>query len=239
MAGSIKRKEKELTVAGKEARKRKEVLVKQKAKKWRKKYMERREKREEAGRINYERLRFWPKKVYRVTLHLDTAIDTPTSSRRGSIDSVTLAHGHSPSLGSKEKGHKSDSEATGDPKTISLSLSYVAREAAWLPRYDLNISSLKKTATITYRAEFTNGTSEVWKDAKVSLSTSQTSFTGLDDATPSLNPWRIALTKGSDKHPESGALRSWQEMNAKTHGGPRHAAAPFINRSDFFGETTT
>jgi hypothetical protein len=81
---------------------------------------------------------------------------------------------------------------------VTLSLSYVTTSAFWSPRYDLNISSVQKIATIVYRAEFRNGTSETWKDAKLILSTSQTSYAGLEDKAPTMNPWHVRLTRLQD-----------------------------------------
>ncbi|KAF7589073.1 hypothetical protein BBP40_004778 [Aspergillus hancockii] len=46
---------------------------------------------------------------------------------------------------------------------------------------------------MAYRAEFRNSSSETWKDAQVTLSTSQASFSKLEERIPSLQPWYIKL----------------------------------------------
>ncbi|RPB14094.1 hypothetical protein P167DRAFT_572644 [Morchella conica CCBAS932] len=80
-------------------------------------------------------------------------------------------------------------------KGPSLRISYVTGEAGWKPRYDIRLDSTSETALLTYRAEFTNNTGETWTDAAVTLSTSQTSFTGLEDKVPWLDSWRMNLRK--------------------------------------------
>ncbi|EON64739.1 hypothetical protein W97_03972 [Coniosporium apollinis CBS 100218] len=228
----VARKEKEKWKAGKDERSRKEKLEKEKEKERVKKERQKAERRKEAQRVKEERMKFWPKKVYRVVLHLETPLDTPGSSRRGSIDSVTLAQGQSPSLPKEqpEQGGNAPAETR-----LSLSLSYVTSEASWRPRYDLSISSLKKTAKISYRAEFTNGTSETWKDAKVSLSTSQTSYTGLDDTVPYMDAWRVRLDKDSGHSSSDGAM-SYQELHKPRVG---NSAPSRVNRYELFGVDRT
>merc|ERR1711881_721525 len=95
-------------------------------------------------------------------------------------------------------------------RAVTLSLSYVTDAAFWTPRYDLNISSQQKSATIVYRAEFSNGTSETWKDTKVILSTSQTSYSGLDDKAPFMQSWQVKLGKSWDNN--AGGLLSSSEQ---------------------------
>jgi hypothetical protein len=93
---------------------------------------------------------------------------------------------------------------------VTLLLSYVTNSAFWTPRYDLTISSQQKSATIVYRAEFSNGTSETWKDAKVILSTSQTSYSGLDDKAPFMQSWQVKLGRSWENN--AGGLLSSSEM---------------------------
>src|SRR5690606_12761518 len=54
--------------------------------------------------------------------------------------------------------------------------------------------SNKPKATLTYHAHFYNRTWETWKEAMITLSTSQTAFTGINDTIPSLDPWKVGLT---------------------------------------------
>jgi hypothetical protein len=80
-------------------------------------------------------------------------------------------------------------------KGPSLRISYVTGGAGWKPRYDMRLDTTSETALLTYRAEFSNNTGETWTDATVTLSTSQTSFTGLEDKVPWLDSWRMNLRK--------------------------------------------
>ena len=162
----------------------------------------RQEKLATKRRIKDERIEFWPKKVFRVVLSLDTNSEmTPASSRRGSIDSLG----------------KPLPEVPPAFCQISLSLSYITSSAFWLPRYDPSLSTPTQSGDLVYRAEFCDTTSETWKDAKVTLSISQTSFQGLGEPIPSLTTWHIRLSKmlGSQTDSSSGALVSTHGMDYK------------------------
>jgi hypothetical protein len=207
------RKEAEKKRVGRDGEKQKQKLRKEKQKVAEKKFRQKQERAREVQRIRDERLKFWPSHVFRVTLRLEASIDTPGSSRRNSMDTLTLAGAGNTNL------DKNGVETTlSADRSISLSLSYVTNGAFWSPRYDLNISSLHKTASIVYRAEFSNGTSETWKDAKVILSTSQTSYSGLDDKAPFMKPWHVKLGKSYEQG--AGGLLSLEELN-----GPRYRNA--------------
>lgn len=209
---------KKQTKATDAAAKEKEKAGKAKAKLAEKKRRAREEKLDAKLRIEDERVEFWPRKVFRVVLSLDTNSDmTPASSRRGSIDSLA----------------KPLPEVSSGSCQISISLSYITSSAYWFPRYDLSLNTPTRSGVLVYRAEFCNTTSETWKDAKVILSTSQTSFQGLGEPIPSLTPWRIRLNKmfGSQIDNASGALVSPYEMEYKRKvqvdsvskiGEPRH-----------------
>ncbi|KAF2019063.1 hypothetical protein BU24DRAFT_312481, partial [Aaosphaeria arxii CBS 175.79] len=192
----IKRKEYERSKAGKESMKQREREDRQKEKERLRKARQRAEKTKQARYLRQERLRYWPKKVYRVTLMLEiSSLDTPNSSRRGSMDS----------------------------------LSYVTREAGWNPRYDVRISTIQKTATIIYRTEFLNRTSETWKDAKLSFSTSQTSYQGLSDVVPFMHAWRIKLSRYDNGN--GGLLSTEEASKSRVH----RVGFDTFNRSDLFG----
>lgn len=227
---NIAKKESEKTKAMaphlKRQRKEKEARIKQ----WQQKNRQNNERWKEAQRVKEERLKFWPKKVYRILVSLETAstLDTPSSSRRGSMDSVTLARGYAPDT-KGTKNPDAPSSSGGDSTNVSLFLSYVTRDASWSPRYDLSISSVQKSATIAYRAEFVNGTSETWKDAQLILSTSQTSYQGLEDKVPFMHAWRVRL----GKHQDQGLL-SPEETNKPRYG---NAVAPVTNRNELFGSS--
>ena len=222
----MKRKEHLKIQAGKDAAKRKERAEKQKAKERRSRELKKAEKRKERNYLKQERMRYWAKKVYKITLLLESAsLDTPGSSRRNSLDTVTLA---STSQQVVKSPKSPDTESTMSQPT-SLLLSYVTKEAGWSPRYDLRISSVQKTATIIYRTEFLNRTSEIWKDAKMSFSTSQTSYAGLDDVVPFMHAWHIKLSRYNSG---DGGLLSTEE-SAKPRGG--RPGLENFNRADVFG----
>lgn len=100
-------------------------------------------------------------------------------------------------------------------KGPSLRISYVTGEAGWKPRYDIRLDSTSETALLTYRAQFANNTGETWTDAAVTLSTSQTSFTGLEDKVPWLDSWRMNLRKDAGAGEGSQELYSTKEKQMK------------------------
>lgn len=207
------RLESEKTKVGKDEEKRKARDIKEREKQREKIRRQREERRKEARRVKDENRKFFPFQVYKITLGLETSLDTPSSSRRNSTDSVTLSG--IPTADMKGKGVPS---ITSPERIITLSLSYVTAAAFWTPRYDLSISSQQKSATIVYRAEFSNGTSETWKDAKVILSTSQTSYTGLEDKAPFMPSWQVKLGRSWENN--AGGLLSGSELK-----GPRYQNA--------------
>ena len=134
-------------------RKRKEKASKEKWKTLEKKQKLIEEKSTAKRRLKEERVQFWPRKVYRVTLSLDTNSElTPASSRRGSADSLA-----------NSRLESSSSEACD----ISLSVSYITHSAYWSPTYDLSLNTVTSSGLIVYRAEFCNTTSETWRDSQV------------------------------------------------------------------------
>ena len=150
-----------------------------------KEYEQRQRARDERKRairhLKDEREQFWPRKVYRAVVTLETYTFTPASSRRGSIDTTI--------------GNSSHEESSSSACDIHLSISYIISGACWAPRYELSLNTINSTGLITYRAEFCNTTSETWSDTKVILSTSHTAFQGLGDAVPTIVPWHIKLSK--------------------------------------------
>lgn len=188
-----------------------------------KKYIARQDVQEAKQRLKAERAQFWPKKVYRVILNLDTNPDlTPASSRRSSTSSpTTLTAGQE--------------RPSSHPLEISLSLSYITSSAGWTPRYDLSLNTTKHIGLIIYRAEFSNTTSETWKDAKVILSTSQTSFQGLGEPIPKMQPWHVRLLGRKRDDGTTGALRSDHEDTYKRNRQARTAAQKPEDRSVLFG----
>ncbi|KAL8765282.1 MAG: hypothetical protein Q9209_007604 [Squamulea sp. 1 TL-2023] len=200
-----------------------------KTKDQRKKDREHQQEIAEKKRIKQERMHFWPKKVYKVVLSLEANSGmTPASSRRGSIDS--MAKTPQPSTKNAQDG------SNADLSTIKLSFSYITHSASWSPRYELSLDTTSKTGSITYRAEFRNTTSETWRDAKVVLSTSQTSFQGLGEAIPKIQPWHIRLAKGfADVGNFDQALYSRHEHNPQHKSRGLFDQKPQPPRSALFG----
>lgn len=148
------------------------------------------ERQKEKARIRKERENFWPRYCYSVRITLDAAgfTDTPASSRRSSIASASDVV--------KVVSEKDTKASQSEPEasySCDLSLSYVTSSAFWSPSYDLALSTTTSTALLCFDARLTNMTSEAWTNSKVTLSTSETTFSGLQDTIPTLVPWRVKL----------------------------------------------
>jgi hypothetical protein len=147
----------------------------------------------EKQRIKAERDSFWAKKVYRVTISLEASTFTPGSSRRSSLTEGEVTNSAAPVTNlASTTFHEPEALKAG---LVSLSISYITYSASWSPRYDLNLNSLKCAGVLEYGAELKNTTSETWRDAKVILSTSQTTFSGLSEKIPTLHPWHVRCRK--------------------------------------------
>ncbi|KAL8838528.1 MAG: hypothetical protein Q9170_002108 [Blastenia crenularia] len=196
-----------------------------------KKDREREQRVLEVIRLKQERIRYWPKKVYKITVCLEANTGvTPTSSRRTSIESLQKKAVSPPA----EVQSKRDGMTAGICK-VDLSISYITYSASWSPRYDLALDTLSKSGSITYRAEFRNTTSETWQDTKVILSTSQTSFQGLGEPIPQIHPWHIRLAKGLGEHATDEALRSSDEQHHDINNRGLFGQKPQRNRAELFG----
>ena len=171
------------------------------------------------ARLREERIRFWPRKFYRLILCLDTNTGmTPGSSRPGSTDRlVKLANQISPKA--SKGSDPTRPNITRDSYMVSLSISYITQCAAWSPRYDLSISTTSRSGRIVYRAEFYNRTSECWRDNKVIFCTSQTSFQGRSEPIPILMPWQIRFSKSNGQHNVDEALFSRSETDVRRKSG--------------------
>ncbi|KAL2066026.1 hypothetical protein VTL71DRAFT_2097 [Oculimacula yallundae] len=183
-----------------------EKSEKAKAKEREKKLRKKAEIAKEKQRIKAERDSFWPKKVYCITVNVEPSSFTPASTRRSSIDGDTIVN-----LATSEF-HEASDKPLRDSE-ISLSLSYITYGASWSPRYDLSLNTVKSTGLLEYGAELKNTTSETWRDTKVILSTSQTTFSGLSETIPTLLPWHVHLEKGARNADSS--LFSSHELQAK------------------------
>ena len=187
------------------------------------------------NQLREERSQFWPRKVYQVVLTLDTNLElSRRSSRRASIGSLVKSAVQSGSPASPT------TTTPGSPLLqhngqISLSLSYSTHAASWSPRYDLSLSTPGRSGTITYRAEFSNQTSESWRDTKVILSTSQTTFQNLSEPIPILPPWQIRLSKLGTSNNGDEALVSRHELASKHKGGASAVQNSKESRHALFG----
>lgn len=231
--------DKETRKAREAARREKVKADKLKSKKAAERLLALQEKQREAQQLKDERVAFWPKKVYRVVLSLETNADfTPGSSRRGSLSSLAKPTLPPPSPEPKTGSDRNEPSSHEDACEIGLAISYITYSASWSPRYDLNLSTTTRSAMITYRADFLNQTSESWRDAKIILSTSQTAFQGLGELIPTMEPWHISLTKGHGSNSMDDALFSRNEIQTKSNvniSGKRKSQEP---RSSLFGLAT-
>ncbi|CAK7217643.1 hypothetical protein SBRCBS47491_003228 [Sporothrix bragantina] len=199
------------------------------------------EVRKEKLRVQREREKYWPRMCYTVRITLDAVAGsgsgsgsayTPSSSRRTSIASVTELAKPAPEdteITTEDGNDGKDGKEVALP-TCDLAISYVTSSAFWSPTYDLQLSTTTNTASLCFDAQLTNTTSEAWTGCKVVLSTSQTTFSGLNDTIPTLVPWRVKLQRGYgydavlNSREEVSHRSSWQaQQNALvTNQKPRH-----------------
>lgn len=192
-----------------------EAKIKAKAQRAKAREAEKRQRRKaetqkEKRRIRKERESFWPRYCWSVRITLDAVnlTDTPGSSRRSSIASASDIVKVVPEKATSSE----DSDAAS--YTCDLSLSYVVSSAYWSPSYDLSLSTTSNTALLCFDAQLTNKTSENWSNCKIVLSTSQATFAGLQDAIPTLVPWRVRLG-GRGYGAKSNILDSREERAEK------------------------
>ncbi|KAE8359328.1 hypothetical protein BDV27DRAFT_55920 [Aspergillus caelatus] len=153
-----------------------------------KRVRERQERRAQQKRDINEKKLFWTDRVGQVKVYLDGHVaGTPGSSRRSSVtENVTYG---------------------GQPIEVTMNLTYIVPGPNWVPRYNLKINTPASAASLVYNADFQNKSSETWKDAKITLSTSHAAFSGLDEPIPILQPWHV--TTCSIEDPKS---ISWQDV---------------------------
>ncbi|KAK2594506.1 hypothetical protein QQS21_007787 [Conoideocrella luteorostrata] len=161
------------------------------------------ENMKEKARVRKEKENFWPKFCYAVRITLETDAPTPLSSRRTSVSSDT----HVPKMAVAEDRSGAQDTDTGAHTICDLVLTYLTSSAFWVPTYDLQLSTTNATGTLSFDAELHNSTSETWSNSKVVLSTSQASFSGLDDTIPTLNPWYMSLVHSA---PQFGYSRNYE-----------------------------
>ena len=199
----LRKEQQRLTIEARRAELRKE---KEEQKKQIKEQRKKREQEKEKKRLHDERVRFWPKKVYKVTISLEAPDGlTPATSRRSSITSV----------GSVGKEHERSETPISQAK-VNLTLSYITTSASWSPRYDLSLSTVTNNGHLDFSAELVNTTSETWKETKITLSTSSSAYGGLGDEIPVLLPWHLRLQNAMQRHgyENDNALMAPYEMQA-------------------------
>ncbi|KAL4902210.1 hypothetical protein BDW74DRAFT_158803 [Aspergillus multicolor] len=208
-------REKELAKLQKQIDKRKKLLNKDRLaaskaiqQQKEKRAKEREQKKKQKERKRAEQRQFWAKQVGRVVVSLDSLgqnFVTPGSSRRSSIGEKTV------------RGEEMQREESS-PVDVTLRLSYIVPGSGWFSRYDLSINSPSSSARLSYRAEFKNSSSETWRDAQVTLSTSQASFSGLGVRIPTLDTWNIKLATMLPAKPDGP---SWEKiLDAPAKLGP-------------------
>lgn len=126
------------------------------------------------------------------------------------LDGFQDGSGCSSRRGSVASAKKRNPDLQKSAGSITLSLTYVTPCARWRPRYELNLNTPASSGRLFYRAEYRNGSSETWKDAKIVLSTSQTTFSGVNETIPLLNPWTVKLLKYDSQIPPSKSKDYWQ-----------------------------
>lgn len=176
---------------------RKAVLAKTKAKIQEARREEERTK--EKVRVREEREKFWPKKCYAVRIQLtsNAVLNTPMSSRRGSISSEAEFVSSPAASHDEPEGGAAAAAAT---TTCSLVLSYVTSLAFWTPSYDLQLSTSTGTGTLCFDAQLNNTTSESWSKCKITLSTSQVSSSSLEEKVPPMVPWHLTSTVNNNSN---------------------------------------
>lgn len=181
------------------------------------------EREKEKARIKKEREQFWPRQCYSVRITLEASGFTPSSSRRSSIVSAA------------DVKLFSEKDSAADSYTCDLSISYLTSSAFWSPTYDLALNTQKNTATLCFDARLTNMTSETWSNSRVILSTSEAAFSGLQDDTPTLVPWRVKLGVRGQYEPD-GAIRSREERTEKENwNAAQNALYQQKPRANLFG----
>ncbi|KAG0634000.1 hypothetical protein HOY80DRAFT_912790 [Tuber brumale] len=128
----------------------------------------------------------------------------PSETIRRELDSLPKETKSVPSaIDTGRPARADDDKPPANDGGASLRISYITGGASWVPRYDIRLDTTSNTGSISYRAHFYNKTGETWRDAKITLSTSQTSFNGIEDKAPWMDAWRVSLKRrgyyGSEK----------------------------------------
>lgn len=117
---------------------------------------------------------------------------------------------------------------TGKPKQLddgapppdaagpSLRISYLVAQAGWSPKFELRIDTTARDGVLSFRADITNTTGELWREAAVTLSTVETRYSGVFERIPQLKEWRIAAgSKDAQADEHSGySVSEWTQKTA-------------------------
>ena len=96
--------------------------------------------------------------------------------------------------------------------SLAIEASYLISQAGWTPTYDIRVSSADTTVELTYSAFVRQNTGEDWKDAGLTLSTSQPALGG---APPELQPWYVSVVEKDKGLMESAVATMADESAAK------------------------
>ena len=77
---------------------------------------------------------------------------------------------------------------TDHSTNAQLELSYIVRNAGWIPRYDIRAKDISQPITVVYKAEVHQQTGEVWKNVKLSFSNASPYAR---QTAPELKTWKL------------------------------------------------
>ncbi len=91
---------------------------------------------------------------------------------------------------SKSSGQLILQVMTKEATNADFDISYYTQRAGWIPTYDMRVKSIDNTFKLSYKASVSQTTGLDWKQAKLTLSTSNPNQGTL---MPILNPWNLQL----------------------------------------------
>jgi len=114
---------------------------------------------------------------------------------------------------------------------VSLSLSYVVKNAGWIPIYDIRVSSKEKKLLLQYKALVRQSSSENWEDVKLQLSTARPQVKG---EAPKLYPWRLQIKNPIPAKPLAYATPSGGANRSKKSKKIEDAMSDFETGVDLY-----
>lgn len=78
-------------------------------------------------------------------------------------------------------------------QTVPVTISYLVRQAGWVPAYELRTSDVNQPVELIYRAKVFNNTDIDWKNARLTLSTGDPTVSA---SKPDINPWYLNFSTG-------------------------------------------